>query len=283
MLIKYKNKPTLVKSIRSLYHKGKRRGYIVDPHPHFKGEIEFIFVDYGKISLMIEEKTLIINPGECVLLRGEVKHTFEGVDGAPFDYLNIMFRGDIPPVLFDRVLAVNRKCFDLAARLKQEIINEQPYGSEVAAAYLTAFIACLVRQAEISVPEKMPQSANYKQFQSEFVNRALKIIAAEYAKPLNTEMLCKSVGIGESRLRVILKAETGKSFKTLLQEQRIAAAKHLLGEGSYSLAEISHRVGYEYPSFFFKVFKRITGLSPGAYAVSLGEPNITSDELSAKK
>jgi YesN/AraC family two-component response regulator len=188
--------------------------------------------------------------------------------------MNIMFQGKIPDYIVGRILPVNRKCFELMAKLKEESNYEQLFGREVMASCLTEFIAYMARQAKGSVPEKMPDSANYKKYHSEFVNRALKVIADEYSKPLTMKILSKSAGIGESRLRQLLKSETGENFNSILHKQRILAAKHLINEGTYSLEQISTAIGYQYPSFFFRIFKRITGMTPGAYSVSLGEPQI---------
>ena len=273
MLLKYNVKPVLVKSIWAIAHKGKSRNYAIATHVNPTNRpYEMIFVDYGKINLTLGKKNLLVSPGECIFLSGGKKHSFYGVDGAPFDYLNIMFSGEIPPSLFGKVLTINRKCFELATKLKQESIQDQPYRCEVIASCLTEFIAYLLRKVELSVPHSLTEHANYKRHQSEVVNRALNVIASEYSKPLSMKMLCRSSGIGESRLRQLLKIETGGNFRTLLHKQRIAVAEHLLREGNYSLEEISSAVGYSYPSFFFKVFKRIMGIPPGAYASSLGEP-----------
>lgn len=272
MLLKYKFKPVLVTSVYGMSHFGMKRGKVIKAHEHLPKAIEMIFVDYGKISLKLGSKSFVVKPGECIMFSSGVKHSFAGVEGAPFDYLNIMFRGTIPSSIFNNIFPVNRKCFELMGQLKQESTQKQLHGREIIASFLTIFLGFLIRQIEGAVPENMPESVNYKRYQSEIVNRALKIIADEYSKPLNIKMLCKSVGIGESRLRQLIKRETGENFSTLLHKQRVTVAKHLLNDGTYSLAEIANAVGYNYPAFFFTIFKRITGLTPGAYAISLGEP-----------
>lgn len=271
MILKYKVKPVLVTSIYSIGHKFKKRDKIIKAHVHLPKAIEMIFVDYGKISLTLGRKRFVLKPGECIFFTYGVKHSFTGVEGAPFDFLNILFRGNLPSYLFEKIFPVNRKCFDLLGQLKLECTQEQLHGNEIKASFLAIFLGYLIRQIEGAVPQNMPESVNYKRYQSEIVNRALKIIVDEYSKPLTIKMLCKSVGIGESRLRQLIKRETGENFSTLLHKQRVAVAKHLLNEGTYSLAEISNAVGYNYPAFFFTIFKRITGLTPGAYAISLGE------------
>jgi AraC-like DNA-binding protein len=274
MLLKYNFEPCLVKRVLFVSHKGKKRGMHTLPDKHPEGLHEIIFVDYGRIRLTLEKHTLIVNPGECIFLPGGTVHSFEGVDEAPFDYLNIMYYGKLPDYMAGRIIPVNRKCFDILNKLKEESAHNQAYCKEVMASCLTELIANLARQVKAPLQIKIQESPSFKKYQSEYVNRALMIIAKEYAKPLNMKMLSKSVGIGKDRLRQLLRLEVGKTFKMILHMQRIAAAKHLIAEGKYSLDNISTAVGYSYPYFFYRIFKRLTGMTPGAYAVSLGEPQV---------
>jgi transcriptional regulator GlxA family with amidase domain len=50
-----------------------------------------------------------------------------------------------------------------------------------------------------------------------------------------------------------------------VQRFRIEDAKRRLERTEAPVDEISWRVGYEDPAFFRRLFKRITGLAPGAY------------------
>ena len=48
-------------------------------------------------------------------------------------------------------------------------------------------------------------------------------------------------------------------------QQRIARARGVLATPERSIAEISRLVGFRTPSHFTTVFRRVTGLTPGAY------------------
>ena len=50
-----------------------------------------------------------------------------------------------------------------------------------------------------------------------------------------------------------------------VQNLRIEEAKRLLENSELSADEIASEVGYENPAFFRRLFKRTTGLTPGAY------------------
>jgi len=72
-------------------------------------------------------------------------------------------------------------------------------------------------------------------------------------------------GIAERTLKRRFKAATGSTLIEYLQNLRIEEAKRLLESGSMPVDEISYEVNYEDPSFFRRLFKRLTGLTPSQY------------------
>jgi AraC-like DNA-binding protein len=66
----------------------------------------------------------------------------------------------------------------------------------------------------------------------------------------------------------ILKKETGRSFKELLQEKRLERACTLLTSSHASVADIAASVGYENTSFFHRLFRRVYGVSPRDYRIT---------------
>jgi transcriptional regulator GlxA family with amidase domain len=65
---------------------------------------------------------------------------------------------------------------------------------------------------------------------------------------------------------------TGYSPIAYVQHVRVEAAKLRLERTSEPVDEISYTVGYEYPASFRRLFKRITGVTPGAYRRKLQLP-----------
>lgn len=72
-------------------------------------------------------------------------------------------------------------------------------------------------------------------------------------------------GIPERTLKRRFKAATGSTFIEYLQNLRIDEAKRLLETTARNTDDISADVGYEDVSFFRRLFKRITGLTPAEY------------------
>ena len=71
--------------------------------------------------------------------------------------------------------------------------------------------------------------------------------------------------VPERTLKRRFKHATGTTLIEHLQHVRIEKAKAILERSAVAIDEVSARVGYEDASFFRRVFKRSTGLSPSAY------------------
>jgi transcriptional regulator GlxA family with amidase domain len=83
------------------------------------------------------------------------------------------------------------------------------------------------------------------------------------ANPVD-EMIKRS-RLAERTFKRRFTAATGVSPIEYVQRLRIEDAKRRLERTVAAVEEISWRVGYEDPAFFRRVFKRTTGMAPGAY------------------
>lgn len=63
----------------------------------------------------------------------------------------------------------------------------------------------------------------------------------------------------------LIKKETGKSAQEYIQQKTMEVAKDLLSTTSKSISEIAYYLGYQYPQYFSRAFKRIVGCTPNEY------------------
>lgn len=63
----------------------------------------------------------------------------------------------------------------------------------------------------------------------------------------------------------LVKAETGRTAKDLINDRLLAAAKLLLGNEELNISQISTKLGFEYPQHFVRFFKAQTGKTPSNY------------------
>jgi AraC-like DNA-binding protein/ligand-binding sensor protein len=90
-------------------------------------------------------------------------------------------------------------------------------------------------------------------------------IDQNYSNKITLDDAAGHVYISPSYLSKLIKILTGKSFRHLINMARIAEAMRLLTDTDKSLAEIAFLTGYEDHSYFTKVFKRHTKMTPAKY------------------
>lgn len=90
------------------------------------------------------------------------------------------------------------------------------------------------------------------------------------------EEVVQHSGIPERSFKRRFRKATGYSAIEYIQRLRIEAAKQQLESGDKAVDEISFSIGYEDPAFFHRLFKRTTGLTPGAYRKKFRVPLITA-------
>lgn len=90
-------------------------------------------------------------------------------------------------------------------------------------------------------------------------------IAANYNKDITLETLADNVHLSAAYFSKQFKYYFGENFVDYLIHFKINKAKELLKEGVYKANEVSKMIGFNDVKYFYKVFKRYTGLTPSAY------------------
>ena len=78
----------------------------------------------------------------------------------------------------------------------------------------------------------------------------------------NIDEIAKQMLVSQRYLSDTLKKETGKTTTEHLQFYLINEAKNILLNPNKSIAEVAYELGFEYPQYFSRLFKKKEGLSP---------------------
>ncbi|AEV32198.1 DNA-binding domain-containing protein, AraC-type [Owenweeksia hongkongensis DSM 17368] len=79
------------------------------------------------------------------------------------------------------------------------------------------------------------------------------------------EQMAESLSVSQRYLSDTLKKETGKTSTEHLQLYLIDEAKNKLLDPNKSVAEVAYALGFEYPPYFSRLFKKKEGISPTEY------------------
>jgi two-component system response regulator YesN len=98
------------------------------------------------------------------------------------------------------------------------------------------------------------------------VERVRAVIEQNYANgDLTAADIGKAVFLTPTYVSLLFKQETGQTVGEYLTQVRIEKAKELLRDPQYKSYDICHAIGYTDPSYFTKLFKKATGVTPSVY------------------
>ncbi|MFD2334452.1 response regulator [Cohnella sp. GCM10020058] len=94
----------------------------------------------------------------------------------------------------------------------------------------------------------------------------IRFIEGNYNREIALEHLAQAIHLHPNYVSLLFKRETGKTFVQYLQQYRIAKAQELIGDHpDLAFDKVALLVGYDSPPHFFKLFKKMTGKTPGQY------------------
>lgn len=103
---------------------------------------------------------------------------------------------------------------------------------------------------------------------AKLIGEATAYIRSHFSDPLTLEGVAKQVYVSPFYLSHLFKEELGLTFVEYLTRVRVEEAKRLLAASNLSILGVAEKVGYEDGSYFSKVFRRATGLTPNQYRKS---------------
>lgn len=99
----------------------------------------------------------------------------------------------------------------------------------------------------------------------ELVQMLMHKVKHDIEAPDSLQQFAKDHHVSVGYLSRVFKNELGVNFSDYLLEIRMERARSLLDIGTLSLAEVSHRAGYDDPKYFSQLFKKTYGITPSEY------------------
>jgi two-component system response regulator YesN len=96
--------------------------------------------------------------------------------------------------------------------------------------------------------------------------KAVEYIRAHYAEGIQLGDAAEAAQVSPAYLSRLFSEHGKTTFIDYITELRIENAEKLLRESKMNIKEVAFAAGYQDPNYFSKIFRKITGLSPLAYA-----------------
>ncbi len=96
------------------------------------------------------------------------------------------------------------------------------------------------------------------------LKEAVSYIEAHLSEPVHLSEAAKEIGVSGAYLSTVFKKEIGQNFIEYANLRKVDLAREMLEQGKM-VYEVSDILGFENSTYFSKVFKKYTGVSPDGY------------------
>ncbi|HFZ0430708.1 TPA: XylR family transcriptional regulator [Klebsiella pneumoniae] len=123
------------------------------------------------------------------------------------------------------------------------------------------------------------RSTDHRSFTDPAVIQAMHYVRNHACKGIKVEQVVDVVGISRSNLERRFKDETGQTLHTMIHTQKLERARELLNSLTLPVHEISHMCGYLSLQYFYTVFKKEYGMTPGTYRERVGKGEVPEEMI----
>lgn len=247
------------------------------PRAHFHPTPEFFVQTGGASRFECPGEAFVAAQGDIVVMPRGVPHAETPIDRrTPYGILVCMHRVD--GFVLHRGWATAERMIQggrterLASTRGREAfryLDDVAEAAKVPAEHRARFVAGLVEAFLVTLLGELHRPAVESDARSPFVREAETLARTRLADPaLSVEWLAASAGCAADTLSRQFHRERGVTLTTWIAKERVALAKDLLADARYNVAEVGWACGFSAASYFIRVFRAHTGMTPRAWRVA---------------
>ncbi|EHI97492.1 transcriptional regulator with cupin sensor, AraC family [Clostridium sp. DL-VIII] len=257
---------------------------------HKHNYIEFNYIYQGKLTQVIDNKEITLQKGELIFLNQYITHEIKAskkediiinfiIRPEFFDYIITLLGNEniiskfLLTTLYTNYDEGEYLYFKVSERkdiqdLLERIIIEIYTSSIMKKATIKLLVGLLL--VELIKNSQDIEAYSVDNYEKLLIIQSLKYIDEFYGKGTLLE-LAENLKQPDYKLSKLIKKHTKMTFKELLQERKLSKAIELIKSTNYSIAQIMDLVGYENPTYFYKIFKSKFGMTPRDYKLKTNE------------
>ena len=160
------------------------------------------------------------------------------------------------PALGEIILQKMPRLYEPLSKCIEEFLTRPPYYRENISAMVKLCLVVLLRNASTGeIPQRIGQVMQY--------------VAANYAdSSLTVQKIAGEFGYHPNYISQMFKESTNKTLRDYLTHYRIRMAKNLLRTTELDVGTIGWKCGFNSVSYFIKVFRQHTGMTPHKFQKS---------------
>lgn len=147
-------------------------------------------------------------------------------------------------------------CGVIMAEYRQEITDH---------ATIIHLVNGILSMVDAERKRNMPVDNTARAPQVEAFNAFLKILEENFRRSEGVSFYADRMNMSERNLNLICRNNFGKSVSEIIETRKLVEAKRLLLHSTKNVSEIGFELGYNEKSYFTRVFRSRTGLTPSAF------------------
>lgn len=125
------------------------------------------------------------------------------------------------------------------------------------------------KNAQISVEQLLRSALSFLENggmqKSRMVQQAVEYIRIHYSEDISSTLIAETLHVSDGYLRTMFKKELSCTIKDYILQYRIERSKELLLKDGKKIYEIAAQCGFVSSQHFSRVFRQVTGMTPGEY------------------
>ena len=235
------------------------------PGKPFHATPEIFFQEAGTTRFALPEENLTVGPRQAALSPAGMPHG-ETWKGPAFVNVIMMFQEDGFSLhlgyLEDRLRCGPIDRFRTSVRLNfiryaEEIASTEAKrpGSQIRRGLYLAFLARLREGLTLGT---VSEEGNHP-----LLRRCLELVDSHFTRmDFSVIWLARELGCSPDHLSRLFRRQAGQRLMQFIHQKRTKYAGHLLRESEMNIAETAWACGFSQPSYFNRIFRAYTGLSP---------------------
>lgn len=257
---------------------------ILSVYYHWHKEIELIYVEKDPVDIIVNGIPCQVKDGDFICINSEELHQLHSVGNLPSIHHALVFLPDILQFEYPDAAQTHYiyPLINQSLILPRIIPSDAIYGEKIRTAFLEILRlfesrtpgwylgvkSCIYQILTILICENLliaEPGIHHPDYKTALVKKSMQYIHEHYQQKIYLEELAANVSMNTQYFCRFFKSIVGKTPVAYINHYRITQAARLLQSENISVTEAGLRTGFENPSYFIKLFKAQSQMTPSDY------------------
>ncbi len=237
---------------------------------------QFFYNTKGTGVLILDGVKYELPAGDGFFIPAHVPHEYYPKESI-WDVRWMVPRGDRLPQLYEKFGLTGGvyHLFNLTGleiqmnKMREELLGDEAFGNYYASAHVQEFIMEFIKQTGLLKKKTDVKATGLETNRKTTYKKHMDVLADyvdhQFMNPIHEADLCQLLNLTPQHLGRITRTCTGMTPTEYINHVRIDKARSYLGFTNLNACEIARHCGFENINYFFRTFKKQTGLTPGEY------------------